>query len=104
MMRQLKPNARRQETAAFNTYFVDLATIPEPISFDDLFQPLFWAEHTKRLHPGDQIRVRAADGSYDCMLSVHAVMEGGVAVELWPSNWKPVAAGQARTMKELNHA
>ena len=46
------------------------ATIPVGMTPDDIMAPAFWAHHSVRLRPLDEIRARAEDGSWVCYLIV----------------------------------
>jgi hypothetical protein len=49
------------------------------VTFADVLEPAFWAGHKLNLH--DVIRVREADGAFDCDVTVTGMMQGGVIVE-----------------------
>lgn len=76
------PAPHLRQTADFHNqrWFVEL---PDGHTFDDLFQPLYWAHH-KRLNQYDLVRVRAQDGRFDVMLTVVTRAQGGVVMEVWP--------------------
>lgn len=86
---------------AYSTYCIGAgraASMPAEAMFDDLFRPDFWVHHVtgaKTLRVGDIIRVRAPDGSFDCMLNVLAVPTGGAIMELWPKFATGTDAGAA---------
>lgn len=87
----LSPDLTRQVAAHhFTNYFVNL---PAGVGYDALFDPGLWVGHKLRQH--DLVRVRAADGTFDCQLSVVAVMSARAVMERWPS--EPVTK---RTRKE----
>jgi hypothetical protein len=71
--------------ADFRTQRFDV-TLPEGHTLQDLFDPVYWAQCVtqNRLGQFDLIRVRAADGSFDCTVTVVAVLKGAARVELWP--------------------
>jgi hypothetical protein len=64
----------------YQEYFIQLSP---GYTFEDLFQPVFWAHH-KRLKRFDIIRVVAHDWSFDVKLTVTARPEGGAHVQLHP--------------------
>jgi hypothetical protein len=68
----------------YSRYFLNLAKIPEPVSYEDLFAPTFWRDHVKRLKVNDVIRVRGQQAEFDCELVVDALCEGGIVVSEHP--------------------
>lgn len=62
-------------------YFVRL---PAGHVFEDLFAPRYWAHFYRRLRVNDLVRVKANDDSFDFLLSVRSVAQGGIDVEIWP--------------------
>jgi hypothetical protein len=64
-------------------YFLRL---PKDHTFDDLFNPRYWAQLQKqgRLREHDIIRVQAYDKSFDMFLTVMSMVPGAVNVSVWP--------------------
>lgn len=73
-------NASRADYAS-TAWFVHL---PAGVKLGDLFNPRFWAHHTRILKKHDLLRVRAEDGSFDFELTVVELRQGGVLMEAWP--------------------
>lgn len=73
-------NAARADYA-YATWFVEL---PADVKVGELFRPNFWAHHTKLLQKHHLVRVRSENGSFDFMLSVMEVRQGGIRMDVWP--------------------
>lgn len=54
------------------------------VTWEDLFSPVFWAHHQKKLSPRDVVRVREHEGKFDCLLQVESVPQGGIVMKRWP--------------------
>jgi hypothetical protein len=64
----------------YQRYFL---LLPPGVTFEHLFNPIFWAHH-KQLRQWDLIRVRAEDGAFDCTITVAGLTQGGAIMEMWP--------------------
>lgn len=84
MARHLRHNAFANSTANISglEWQIYSTTLDEGDSFEDLFQPGFWRHHASgRLHQGDEIRVRAADSSFDVYVTVRDIVPGGAQMD-----------------------
>jgi hypothetical protein len=97
--RKLPPAAMNVPTVAGLQYKSWHLHLPPGHEYDDLLDPQYWTMHANRLGLHDLVRVVAADGAFDVMLTVVRKTGSGIVVEPWP---KPPAeaagypAGPAR--------
>lgn len=80
---QITPNYLKRDEIARNSYTVIL---PPGITYDQIFQPIFWAHCARTLRKYDLITVVAFDGEFDVTLRVIGLPKGasGANVQLSP--------------------
>lgn len=64
----------------YSSYALDLSTLPEKVTYPELFAPVFFKEQAKRLHVHDLIRVYGGSDDLDVTLVVVSIGIGGVIV------------------------
>ena len=80
---KLPANALMHPNVAGQHFNYWVCTIPSGHAYGEMFSPAYWSHH-HRLQQNDMVRVVAADGSFDLILTVRSRPAGGAMMELWP--------------------
>jgi hypothetical protein len=85
MTKILHPKVKVQQAGYFaQSFHIDLAESPEPISLADLLEPSTWAHRINQFKEGDTIRVTGQQREFDLTLVVLAKAPGGLIMDTVP--------------------
>lgn len=98
MLKTLPAKSHFQHTAEYNLRQWAEA-MPEGVEYADLFREDFWSHHASKLRPREMVRAYAVDGSFDVMLVVEAIVQGGVKMGEWPRRPSEAATEKAEAQR-----
>ena len=93
-------NPSDQTSFKYSEYFRRL----EPgVTFEQIFQPAFWLHVKGKLRQDDVIRLQAYDRSFDVLVTVRAVVAGGVIMRFLSGDPGPNIEDPFRAVAEIRN-
>ena len=99
----LHPKVKVQQAGYYaQSFHIDLAESPAPVTVADLLEPSTWAHRINVFREGDTIRVTGARREFDITLVVLAKAPGGLIMSPFPypapgtAEWQGLVRGTAQ--------